>query len=241
MKGRAKGQNSIEYYMKLPYSILLHETEDEGQKFWIAEIPELPGCKSHGITIEAAVASVEEAKKEWILDSLEDGEEVPTPIERDKFSGRTLLRMSRSLHRALSLIAETEKLSLNQLIVTILAKEVGRLGVLNRVEKKLDNLLEILEKDIEQKEQTLILNADISSGFVGSIYPKYQWQALAGTNLRRRISTAEEAGEIHAVSAIPRVVDTTSNFGNILINDFEESEKGYLLKYVNPVLPAKEK
>ena len=151
MKGRVKEQKGIEYYMQLSFSILLHEVEDEGEKYWIAEVTELPGCKSHGSTIEEAVKSVEEAKKDWILDSLEAGEEVPTPVERDRYSGKMLVRMSRSLHRSLALIAEVEKLSLNQLIVTMLAKEVGRLSVLNRVEDKVDNLLQKISDVLEEE------------------------------------------------------------------------------------------
>ncbi len=151
MEGKIKEQKGIEYYMKLPYSILLHEVEDEGEKYWIAEVPELPGCRSHGSTVEEAVKSVEEAKKDWILDSLKEGEEVPTPVERDRYSGRMLVRMSRSLHRSLALIADTEKLSLNQLIVTMLAKEVGRLNVLNRVEDKVDSLLQKIDHVLEEE------------------------------------------------------------------------------------------
>jgi len=152
MKRRVKEQKGIEYYMQLPYSILLHQVEDEGKKYWIAEVPELPGCKSHGSTVEEAVKSVEEAKKDWITDSLEEGEGIPVPIEIGRYSGKILVRMSRSLHRALSLIAESEKLSLNQLIVTILAKEVGRLSVLNRVEEKIDGLLDRINDVLEEAE-----------------------------------------------------------------------------------------
>lgn len=151
MKGRIKEKKGIEYYMHLPYSILLHEVEDEGEKYWIAEVPELPGCKSHGSTVEEAVKSVEEAKKDWILDSLKSGEEVPTPIERDSYSGKLLVRMSHSLHRSLAVMADAEKLSLNQLIVTMLAKEVGRLNVLNRVEDKVDSLLQKIDHVLEEE------------------------------------------------------------------------------------------
>jgi len=145
MKEGIKEQKDIEYYMQLPYSILLHEVEDDGKRYWMAEVPELPGCKSHGSTVEEAVKSVEEAKKDWILDSLKEGEEVPVPVERDRYSGKILVRMSRSLHRSLSLLAEAEKLSLNQLIVTMLAKDVGRFSVLNRVEQKIDDLLDRID------------------------------------------------------------------------------------------------
>ena len=151
MKRSAKEQKGIEYYMGLPYSILLHEIKEDGEKYWIAEVPALPGCKSHGSNVEEAVKSVEEAKKDWILDSLKEGEGVPIPVERDRYSGKILVRMSRSLHRSLALIAEAEKLSLNQLIVTILAKEAGRLSVLNRVEDKVDNLLQKIDHVLEEE------------------------------------------------------------------------------------------
>ncbi len=151
MKGRAEGLRGIEYYMQLPYSILLHEVEDEGAQYWIAEAPELPGCKSHGSTVEEAVKSLEEAKKDWILDSLQKGEEVPAPVERDRYRGKVLVRMSPSLHRALSLMAEAEKLSLNQLLLTILAKEVGKSIVLNRVEQRIDNLMDRIDDVLNEK------------------------------------------------------------------------------------------
>ncbi|MBF8264973.1 MAG: protein of unknown function UPF0150 [Dehalococcoidia bacterium] len=149
MKEKMENHKGIKYYMQLPYSVLLRKVEDEGELFWIAEVPELPGCKSHGATPEEAVQSLEEAKKDWILDSLQMGEEVPVPVERDRYSGKTLLRMSPSLHCALSLMADTEKLSLNQLIVTVLAKEVGKSSVLSRVEQKVDNLLDRINDVLE--------------------------------------------------------------------------------------------
>jgi antitoxin HicB len=180
MKGRAEEQKGIEYYTQLPYSILLHQVEDEGKKYWIAEVPELPGCKSHGSTVEEAVKSVEEAKKDWITDSLEEGESVPVPIEIDRYSGKILVRMSRSLHRALSLIAESEKLSLNQLIVTILAKEVGRFSVLNRAEEKIDRLLDRINDVLEEEE----LRTSLKSLRVTVGHPEqgqYLWVGTAHT------------------------------------------------------------
>jgi antitoxin HicB len=165
MEGAGKGQKGIEYYMHLPYSILLHQVEEEGEKYWMAEVPELPGCRSHGSTVEEAVKNVEEAKNDWILDSLEEGEEVPVPVDRENYSGRFVLRMSRSLHRALSLLAESERLSLNQLVVTILAKEVGRLGVLNRVEHKIDELLNKVNDVLEGEElRTLSQQINVIAG-----------------------------------------------------------------------------
>ena len=59
MKEKVENHKGIKYYMQLPYSVLLRKVEDEGELFWIAEVPELPGCKSHGATPEEAVQSLE--------------------------------------------------------------------------------------------------------------------------------------------------------------------------------------
>jgi antitoxin HicB len=142
-------QRGIDYYMQLAYSVLLHEIEDDGEKYWIAEVVELPGCKSHGSTVSEAVKNVEEAKRAWIMDSLERGEEIPLPIERERFKGKTLVRMSRSLHRALALIAQAEGVSLNQLIVNILAKQVGQFNISSRVEDKIDELRSVMSSQLE--------------------------------------------------------------------------------------------
>jgi len=208
MKGRVKDPRRIEYYIQLPYSILLHEIEDGGEKYWIAEVPELPGCKSHGSTVEEAVKSVEEAKKDWILDSLEKGEEVPTPVERDRYSGKMVVRMSRSLHRSLALIAEAEKLSLNQLIVTMLAKEVGRLSVLNRVEEKVDNLLHKISDVLEEEG----IRIPSSKSFRVIAQPQEQGQYFV-VDTERILEDTDAAVTIGAFT--PGVVTTGSPFEDL--------------------------
>ena len=207
MKGRVEGQKGIEYYMQLPYSILLHEVEDDGERYWIAEVPELPGCKSHGSSVEEAVKSVEEAKKDWILDSLEEGKEAPVPVEKGRYSGKILVRMSRSLHRSLSLMAEAEKLSLNQLIVTMLAQEVGRFNALNRVEQKLDDTLDKINDVMEQRRESyskfLRIYAesyDVGQPFVVGTAPDVQAQAAvdASAFFRGAVGTASALDEVES-------------------------------------------
>ena len=232
MKGRVKEQKGIEYYMQLPYSILLHEIEDEGEKYWIAEVPELPGCKSHGSTIDEAVKNVEEAKKDWILDSLEDGDEIPTPIERDRFSGKALVRMSRSLHRALSLMAESEKLSFNQLIVTILAKEVGRLGVLNRVEEKLDNLLDRVNDVLEREEFTIAPSINLSN--LIAVTDEQDQYLLVNTS---SIPQTPAATGVYIGTPSSGIVSTASPFDELWPCAFASQQK-QIFKWILPKVHA---
>lgn len=209
MKRGLKERKDIEYYLELSYSLLLHEIEDEGKKYWIAELPDLPGCKSHGSTAAEAIKNAQEAKKDWILDALEEGEEIPTPTDRDNFSGKTLVRMSRSLHRALSLLAESEKLSLNQLIVTMLAKEVGRLDVLNRVEKKLDGLLKNVNDIVERSESTQLTRTMF--GDLTRYHELFRYHASYGTELDIDAAWKPMLANINANPAVA-VVGTTPAF-----------------------------
>ena len=52
----------------------------DGTKVFLISIPELPGCMAHGLTIQEARASLKDARYEYILSLLEDGEDVPEPL-----------------------------------------------------------------------------------------------------------------------------------------------------------------
>jgi hypothetical protein len=52
----------LEYYMTLPYSILLTPMPAEDGKGWYVEIPELKGCMSDSETLEKALEMLEHAK-----------------------------------------------------------------------------------------------------------------------------------------------------------------------------------
>jgi predicted RNase H-like HicB family nuclease len=68
----------IEYYMNLPYPILLTPPE-EASDGWYAEIPLLEGCATSGDTQAEVLAGIEEAKRLWLEMSLEQGVTIPEP------------------------------------------------------------------------------------------------------------------------------------------------------------------
>jgi len=120
----AKG---AEYYLNLQYPIRLYQRSDGTEEYWFAEIPDLPGCVSDGVTPDEAVRSVNEAKVLWIEAQIRDGYEVPEPFEPHPYSGKLLLRISKVLHRRLSEEAQLEGVSINQSIAGKLAGKVGKI------------------------------------------------------------------------------------------------------------------
>lgn len=113
---------TIDYYMRLPYTVELTPDLEEG---WFVAIKELPGCISQGETAEEALEMIQDAKQAWIEIALEDDQHIPEPRPEESHSGRFNLRVLKSLHRRLVEEAEREGVSLNHYINVVLADSVS--------------------------------------------------------------------------------------------------------------------
>ena len=120
-------ERKLEYYAKLPYTVMVEQWDDGKGPYWVARIAELPHCLIHGNTLEEAVREIQEVKMEWIRSNLQRGLKIPEPRPR-QYSGQIRLRIPPSLHRLLSYGAEMENVSLNQYMAINLAKSVGHLA-----------------------------------------------------------------------------------------------------------------
>lgn len=112
---------SASEYIKLPYTVIIIPDED----VFFVKIKELPGCISQGDTIAEAYEMIEEAKQLWIEAALDDGYDFPLPesMQEAKYSGKLSLRISKSLHRKLTLKAKEDSVSLNQYINNCLVEQ----------------------------------------------------------------------------------------------------------------------
>ena len=114
---------SFEYYMSLPYKIVLYPSSEGG---YVAEIPELAGCLTQGDDIQDALEMIEDAKKAWIDIAIHDNREIPEPETEEKYSGKFLVRVPKSLHKELAMRAKKEAVSLNQLATYFLSTGITR-------------------------------------------------------------------------------------------------------------------
>lgn len=67
---------TLEYYLSLPYTIMLIPDEDG---VWFASIPLLKGCMTQGDSREDALIMLDEAKELWLETALESGVLIPEP------------------------------------------------------------------------------------------------------------------------------------------------------------------
>ena len=105
---------TVQDYLDLPYHIVIRHLNDETGAYYFATVQELDGCMSHGDTCSQAFENIREAMAGWIETKLANGFPVPLPLEENRYSGKFVLRLPRSLHAQLASEAEQEGVSLNQ-------------------------------------------------------------------------------------------------------------------------------
>ena len=105
----------VKDYMKLPYTRIVKEMNDESGHYFYGKILELDGCQSTGDTLEELYENLNEAMEGYLEVKLENNLPIPN------YSGKFNVRLPKSLHQRLAIQAEEEGVSLNQLVLYKLA------------------------------------------------------------------------------------------------------------------------
>ena len=112
----------VKDYLKLPYTRIVQEMNDESGHYFYGRILELDGCQSTGDTIDELYESLNEAMEGYIEVKLDNNIPIPMPERTEAFSGKFNVRLPKSLHQRLTIEAENEGVSLNQLVLYKLAR-----------------------------------------------------------------------------------------------------------------------
>ena len=122
-----KRQSQIDYYMNLPYKIEVERIPLEEGGGFSASIPQLGGNAflGDGETPEEAIRMLTEVQRDIFTDYIKSGVEIPEPERQDvEYSGKFVVRVPKYLHRELVLEAKRNSVSLNQFVLSLLAKGV---------------------------------------------------------------------------------------------------------------------
>lgn len=103
------------------YPIEIRPLSQEDGGGWLAVFPDLPGCMGDGETPQDAVADGYEAAKAWLAVAEACGDAIPAPGSGGE-SGRFVTRLPKSLHTRLAARATQEGVSMNTLVVSIIAE-----------------------------------------------------------------------------------------------------------------------
>ncbi len=100
------------------YRVTWSDDDDEH----VATVVEFPSLSWLAEDPAEALAGLRQLVQEVIEDMQASGETVPVPLADRNYSGRFVLRAPKALHRELVLEAAEQSVSLNQYVLTILAK-----------------------------------------------------------------------------------------------------------------------
>ena len=101
----------------------LRQLTDEEGGGWLATFPDLPGCMSDGETPEEALRNAAEAENAWLLANAAWGK-----IKTAEKPARLVARLPRSIHRDLQTRANEEGVSINTMMVTLIAHGLGEMA-----------------------------------------------------------------------------------------------------------------
>ena len=104
------------------YKYRLEVTWSAEDKAFIVNVPELPGCMTHGVTVNEALHMAEEAVDAYVESLKARKLSIPKPLSEKQFSGKIPLRIDPNLHRDLMTKAKIAGLSLNRYIESKLKK-----------------------------------------------------------------------------------------------------------------------
>ena len=121
MQKEGASHMEVKDYLKLPYTRLVQEMNDESGHYFYGRILELDGCQSTGDTIEELYEGLNEAMEVYIEVKLENNLRIPLPESAEDYSGKFNVRLPKSLHQRLAIEANNEGVSLHQLVLYKLA------------------------------------------------------------------------------------------------------------------------
>ncbi len=111
-----------------------HLSKEDGGGYLI-EFPDLPGCMSDGETMDEAIQHGKAAVADWIESAKSMNRSIPRPGEFECQSGKWVQRVPKSIHLRLVRKAKEEGVSLNTLVVTLLAESLGEAQPLLKVKR----------------------------------------------------------------------------------------------------------
>lgn len=111
----------LQDYMQLPYTRLVQEINDENGHYFYGRILELDGCQTTADTLNELYGELTEIMESYLEVKLENNLPIPIPQSVEKYSGKFIVRLPKTLHQRLAIEANREGVSLNQLVLYKLA------------------------------------------------------------------------------------------------------------------------
>jgi len=134
-----------DYLSKYTYRIDWSEDDD----CFLGRCLEFPSLIAHADTREQTLKEIQLVVVESVKWMIEDGEELPVPLSIRTYSGKLSLRIPPETHKRLAIESAEEKVSLNQLLTSLLESRQGAVSIKKSVDAVF-NRMERLEAAVQR-------------------------------------------------------------------------------------------
>ena len=87
----------VKDYMRLPYTRIIQEKNDESGHYYFGKILELDGCQSNGDTLEELNANLDEAMEGYLEVKMENHLSIPFPQNANSHGGKFVPHISQAI------------------------------------------------------------------------------------------------------------------------------------------------
>jgi predicted RNase H-like HicB family nuclease len=116
MESKKKYKN-LDYYLSLPWTYTVEQASDENKnKIYVVRVNELPGICTDATSLDQAMELIKEPMKAAFEFYIENGEDIPEPVNEEDFKGNIAYRTTSRRHYLISKEAQKRDQSLSQVI-----------------------------------------------------------------------------------------------------------------------------
>jgi len=120
-------KKDLQYYLNLPWTFTIEQTQDEdAKKIYIIYVNELPGVCTDASTIQEAAELITDAMTGAFKLYMKHGDPIPEPIREEDFKGKISYRTSSKRHYLIAKEAERKHVSLSQAIDNLIDSALVR-------------------------------------------------------------------------------------------------------------------
>ena len=115
--GIKKQYKKLSYYFNLPWTYTVEQAKDENnKKIYVVRVNELPGICTDAHSVDQAMELIKEPMLAAFEFYMENGEDIPEPINEKDFKGKIAYRTTSQRHYLISKEAQKREQSLSQVI-----------------------------------------------------------------------------------------------------------------------------
>ena len=119
-----KKNKNLKYYLNLPWSYTITTTKEDGETLFIVRVNELPGVCTDAPTIQEAMSLIKEAMTGAFELYMDNGQEIPEPVNPETYKGRIAYRTTSKRHARLAQEALAKNASLSVIIDECIDKQL---------------------------------------------------------------------------------------------------------------------